>query len=133
MMHFRHLPTVELQTLTWALQVKRRSEDASVMFDQGDYQVRLAYFHEWRVGERVAAGVLQLEYAHVPVELRRREWFSRYCQVCQLLTDGAFAIKSPENPLLLALMERWDFERVASDVWAMFDGVARERPFPLNA
>ena len=131
-MHFRHLPTVELQTLTWALQVMRRSEDASVMFDQGGYQTRLTYFHEWSVGTRAADGVLQLEYVYVPPDFRHREWFSRYCQMCQLLTHGAFVIKSPENPILLALMERWDFERVAPDVWATFDGVARERPFPLN-
>jgi hypothetical protein len=132
MMHFQHLPTVELQTLAWMLQVRLRKEDASVLLDQGGYQVKLSYFEHLTIGERSLHGVLQLEYAYVPTELRGRDWLPRFCQLCHMMTDEAFIIKTPETPRLLVTMARWSFERAASDLWVMFYDEPKEWPFRLE-
>lgn len=133
MMHFRHLPTVELQALAWALQVRQRKQDAVVTLNQGGYQATLTYFHQCTIGERMARGVLQVEAVHVPPEFRGRDWLPRFCQLCQIMTDDALLIRSPDTPRLHVTMARWGFSRVGPDLWVVYgDEPGKDWPFQLD-
>jgi hypothetical protein len=127
------LPSIELQTLAFVEAAMLRQRTVFASLEWNGFRVRLGYSPRIKfANECVLADVLLILSAEVPVRYQRRGWFTRYCQLCAMLSGGALLVHNAKLPELIHSLERHGFEQEKKDIWTFFKRSDSLWPFPLE-
>jgi hypothetical protein len=128
----KEIPSLELQTLAFVEQARAHAEVQSVHLEWNGISVCLAFWPSTEIDSSMSArNVIAIVEAVVPPELRRRGWFSRYCQFCAMLADEVLLVHTHGMPQLICSLGRMGFHCVPGCAEVMFCRKAGGGPEPI--